>query len=321
LTPFAFAARRQAGTLAFRVWRFVARSGCADCPDNLAAGRAGKPDLRGMRPLVRRRIANASLTLALLAFVWLWSVRLENRLRPTSFFTGWLLLATIVFLAALQLRKRLPAPSFGSAAAWVQAHIYTGLGSAGLFLIHTPLRWPDGWLEGALAALYWVTFVSGLVGLYWTRSVPRRLARLGDEVVFERIPALRAGVRDRAQAAVLGVVRAAGATTLGEFYNARLQDYFSRKRSWRYRLAPTSGLRKSLMAELTETTRYLSDDERKTAEELFALVRQRDDLDYHDALQWRLKAWLYIHIALTYPLLMTAAVHGWLAHLFDGGTP
>jgi hypothetical protein len=78
-------------------------------------------------------------------------------------------------------------------------------------------------------------------------------------------------------------------------------------------------LRKSLLADLTEVTRYLSDSERKTAEELFALVRKRDDLDYHEALQWRLRTWLFVHIALTWPLVAAAALHAWTAHLFYGG--
>jgi hypothetical protein len=154
--------------------------------------------------------------------------------------------------------------------------------------------------------------------LYWTRTLPRRLSRVGEEVIYERIAAIRGGLRERAQTAVLAGVRTGGATTLGEFYNARLHDYFSTRRGWRYRLAPNSRRRKALMAELTEMGRYLSDDERRTAEELFALVRRRDDLDYHEALQWRLKAWLFVHIGLTYPLLFVAATHAWLAHLFSG---
>ncbi len=76
-----------------------------------------------------------------------------------------------------------------------------------------------------------------------------------------------------------------------------------------------------MLAELTETTRYLSDEERKTAEQLFALLRERDDLDYSESLQWRLKAWLFVHIALTYPLLLAVGMHAWTAHLFYGGLP
>jgi hypothetical protein len=78
-------------------------------------------------------------------------------------------------------------------------------------------------------------------------------------------------------------------------------------------------VRKRLFVELGEVSRYLSDAERETSEKLFALVRRRDDLDYHEALQWRLKMWLFLHIGLSYPLLLLGCVHGWLAHLFGGG--
>jgi hypothetical protein len=269
----------------------------------------------------RRRLVHSAATLAALVGAWWWADRLENRLESSSFFTGWLLLGAVLFLAAFQIRKKLPAPSFGSAAIWMQLHIYVGLATAGLFALHAGLRWPTGALETTLAASYAATFVSGLLGLYWTRTLPRRLSRVSEEVIYERIPALRGALRDRAQAAVLQTVRTAGATTLGEFYRDRLHDYFTLRRGWGYRLRPTSKVRKQLLAELTEATRYLSDAERKAAEDLFALVRSRDDLDYHEALQWRLRAWLFVHIALTYPLIALAVVHARAAYLFTGGGP
>ncbi|HMO87027.1 MAG TPA: hypothetical protein PKC18_19130, partial [Lacipirellulaceae bacterium] len=126
-------------------------------------------------------------------------------------------------------------------------------------------------------------------------------------------------LRLRASATVLATVRTAGVTTLGEFYQSHLSEFFSTHRGWRYRLWPSTRLRKQLLAKLTEFTRYLSDAERKTAEELFTLVRVRDDLDYQEALQWRLRAWLFVHMGLTYPLLALAALHGWLAYVFAGG--
>lgn len=274
-----------------------------------------------MRYFARRRLIGAAITLAVLGGVWLWAERMRLRLESPSYFTGWTLLGALVFLALFQWRKKWPAPSLGSAATWLQCHIYTGLGTAGLYLIHTPWRIPDGRLEFALASLYAATFVSGVIGLYWTRTLPRRLSRLGQEVIYERIAALRGRIRERAQAGVLRAVRGGGGTTLGEFYDARLHDYFSTHRGWRYRFMPSGGRRKLLLAELTEATRYLSDAERKTAEELFTLVRERDDLDYAEALQWRLRAWLFVHIGLTYPLLVAAGLHAWTAHLFYGGVP
>lgn len=277
--------------------------------------------LPSMKFFVRRRLVNSTLTIAALAATWWWAQRLEDALRSSSFFTGWLLLGAIVFLAAFNVRKKLPAPPLGSGAAWMQLHIYAGLATAGLYAMHAPVRWPGGVLETALAGLYAATFVSGLIGLYWTRTLPKRISRVSQEVVYERIPALRGALRDQAQATVLQVVRSGGTTTLGEFYKARLHDYFSRRRGWRYRLWPDSSLRKSLLAELTDATRYLSDAERRTAEDLFSLVRSRDDLDYQEALVWRLRTWLFVHVGLTYPLLATAGLHAWVAHLFYGGAP
>jgi hypothetical protein len=274
-----------------------------------------------MKFFARRRLVNSAATLAALATTWWWAQRQEAALRPSSFFVGWMLLGVIAFLAAFNLRKKVPAPPLGSGAAWMQAHIYAGLASAGLYAMHTSLRWPSGVLDTALAGLYVATFVSGLIGLYWTRTLPKRLSRVGQEVVYERIPALRGVYRDRAQTTVLQTVRSGGTTTLGEFYKARLHDYFSRRRGWRYRLWPDSALRKSLLAELTEATRYLSDAERRTAEDLFSLVRSRDDLDYQEALVWRLRTWLFVHIGLTYPLLAAAGLHAWIAHVFYGGAP
>ena len=274
-----------------------------------------------MRLFVRRRILGVAATIAALLAVWLRAEQLHNRLESANFFTGWLLLGSLAFLALFQVRKKLPAPPLGNAALWMQVHIYVGLGTAGLYALHVPWQWPNGKLESLLALLYAATFLSGLVGLYWTRMLPRRLSRIGEEVIYERIAALRWRLRDQAQAAVLAAVRTSAATTLGEFYRDRLHDYFSTRRGWGYRLWPTSNVRKALMVELTEQSRYFSESERKTAEQLFRLVRQRDDLDYHEALQWRLKAWLFVHIALTYPLLLTAGLHAWTAHLFYGGLP
>ena len=49
------------------------------------------------------------------------------------------------------------------------------------------------------------------------------------------------------------------------------------------------------------------------------MVRKKDDLDYHTAMQGRLKMWLFVHIAMTWSLLIFSVVHGVLAHAYGGG--
>jgi len=238
-------------------------------------------------------------------------------LRSTSFYSGYVLLAAILFLAFYNVRKKLPVLPWTTSAGWLQAHLYVGISTVVLFGIHIDWRVPDGVFESVLAGFYVATFASGLLGLVWTRTLPRKLARVSEEVIYERIPLLRKQLRDRAQQVVLESVRSAGSTTLGDFYSQRLHRFFETSRGWRYQLRPNTSLRKRLLDELTEANRYLSDPERKASEQLFALVRRRDDLDFHAAIQWRLKSWRFVHIGLTYPLLALAVVHGLLAHLFD----
>jgi hypothetical protein len=267
----------------------------------------------------RRRIRNVGLTLMALAVVWLWTRARERSLQPASFASGYLLFSAVSFLALYNARKKLPFLPLGSSAAWLQWHIYLGLGSLGLFALHTGIRWPTGVLNTALAVTYLATFASGLLGLYWTRTIPPQLARVGAEVIFERIPSLHQHVRQQASETVLGSVAASGATTLADFYVGRLYEFFYRSRGLRYFLRPTTTRRRRLMLELQSVRRYLSDQEKPACERLFALLRRKDDLDFHESRQRLLKTWLFAHIGLTYTLVVLAVLHGLLALAFRGG--
>jgi hypothetical protein len=193
------------------------------------------------------------------------------------------------------------------------------MGTVGVFVLHAGAAWPMGILDVMLAVIYVLTVASGVVGLYLTRTIPAQLARVGEEVIYERIPALRREVGRRAEEVVLGSVTASGATTLADFYTARLYDFFGRPRGWGYFWRPTTARRRALMREMQDFRRYLSDEEQVGCERLFALVRRKDDLDFHDARQKLLKLWLFAHIALTCALVLLAALHGLLAHAFHGG--
>ena len=65
--------------------------------------------------------------------------------------------------------------------------------------------------------------------------------------------------------------------------------------------------------------RYLNASERKAAQDLAALVRQKDALDLHRTTQLVLKGWLFVHIPLTYGLLVFIAAHVVIVYSFSGG--
>lgn len=272
-----------------------------------------------MKYFARRRVRNTSIMLIALVIAWI-VVRLQERtLGSPAFTTGYLLLAAVLFLALYNVRKKLPFLPLGNSASWLQWHLYVGIGSAGLLALHAGPAWPNGVLETALAMVYLLTFGSGMAGLYLTRAIPRQLARVGEEVIYERIPAFRRQVALEVNDTVLGAVSASGATTLADFYTARLYDFIHKPRGVSYLAWPTSALRRAMMREIQDIRRYLSDHEQAACERLFALVRRKDDLDFHEARQKLLKLWLFVHIALTCALVLLALLHGLVAHAFHGG--
>jgi hypothetical protein len=272
-----------------------------------------------MRSFAQRRVRNVGALMVALAGIWLLVRAQERTLSSSSFTTGYLLLAAVLFLALYNIRKRLAFLPLGTSAAWLQWHLYVGLGTVGVFALHVGPRWPSGVLDTALAVIYLLTVLSGIIGLYFTRTIPAQLARVGEEVIFERIPAFRRHVGQQAGGVVLGAVAASGTTTLADFYVERLYAFFERGRGFSYLLWPTTTRRKSLMHEMQDLRRYLSDQEQGACEKLFGLVRRKDDLDFQEARQRLLKTWLFVHIGLTYALVVMALLHGLLAHAFAGG--
>ncbi len=49
-----------------------------------------------------------------------------------------------------------------------------------------------------------------------------------------------------------------------------------------------------------------------------ALAQAKDDLDYQSALQGALKFWLFVHVPLTYGLLIFAVFHILVVYTFSG---
>ena len=234
-----------------------------------------------------------------------------------AYLTGWGLFAVILFLSVYNGRKKLPFLPLGSSETWLQLHIYLGLLTAIVFLFHIRFHLPHGWFEGTLAWLYVLVMVSGVFGLAVTRLLPRRLTARGGEVIYEKIPALRHNLRQQAETIALG--RENTSRTLAEFYARRLNSFFAGFRNGGHHLVESRRPLNSLIAELEDLRRYLGEAEQGALEQIVGLVRQKDALDYHQALQTTLKLWLFVHLPLTWSLLIFSFVHIALIYAFSGG--
>jgi hypothetical protein len=266
----------------------------------------------------RRLIGTALLVAASLGLILAWH-RFVPLLRNLAYLSGWCLLAVMLFLTAYNGRKKLPFLPLGSSRTWLQLHAYVGWFSAVLFFAHVGWRWPDGWFEACLTWLFFLVAASGVAGLFWSRFVPRRLTARGGEVLYERIPVIRRDLQDQAEALALKSVAAARSSAIADFYITHLSDFFRTPQNYWAHLIESRGPWQRLQAKLNDLSRFLDADQRKVLAEVTELVRQKDGLDYQHALQSSLKVWLFVHVPLTYSLLLFTALHVVLVHGFSLG--
>ena len=268
----------------------------------------------------QRRKKYALVTVAVMTLIAVLVWLLQSRLLSSSFFTGYIFIGSLFFLTALGMRKRLSfLQKVGSASFWMQLHIYVGLSTFVIFGMHVKWRIPDGGLEIFLSALYLFVALSGVYGMYVSRILPKRLTALNEEIIYERIPAFRQKLAQQARGIVLEACESS--EVLAKFYANRLIYFFERPRSFAYNVSPSGGRRRQLVGEIEALDRFLAEDQRVASRKLAVLVRQKDDLDFHRAIQGRLKIWLFAHIGVTYSLLIVAVVHGVMAHAFSGAMP
>jgi len=236
-----------------------------------------------------------------------------------SYISGWILFVVMVFLAAYNGRKKLPFLPLISSEAWLHFHIYAGWLTVILFLAHINFKVPTGWFEGSLAWLYVVVTLSGIVGLALSRLAPKRLTTHGGEVIYERIPAIRRGLQEQVESLALGSIAEARSATIAEFYVRKLKHFLEGNRNVWLHLMEVRRPLNILLNQINDLNRYLNDKERETMDKIAGLVRQKDALDYHHAVQATLKGWLFVHIPVTYSLLLFSFVHIILVFAFSGG--
>jgi hypothetical protein len=101
----------------------------------------------------------------------------------------------IVFECLLGLRKRYPASRLGRVRTWLRGHMWLGLLSFLVILMHSGFRWGHG-LAGALMWIFAIILASGILGVVLQNWLPRRMTELATrETIYEQIPAVVAGLR------------------------------------------------------------------------------------------------------------------------------
>jgi hypothetical protein len=267
--------------------------------------------------LSKRRIIQIGIVLLLGILILVIHTVFRVTLRSTSFLTGWLLFGTIIFLSSYNARKKLPFLPLGTSASWLNLHLYGGWTALFLFALHCN-RWPQTPFALLLAGLFLTVALSGVLGIFLSRNLAGRLTTRGGEVIYERIPALRQEIRERAEQLALQSIREVDAQTIAQFYTQRLQPFLSGPKNFFYHFIESGAPWARLQGDIKGLERHLDAREMEIMNQMRDLVRAKDDLDYHFSLQSVLKYWLFIHIPVTFALLLFVVVHIFLIHAFLG---
>ena len=262
-----------------------------------------------MTHFARRRIAGFTVVVALSLLLVVAVRTMESALLRPRTWLGWLLVIMVLFLASYRVRKQLPMLPLGSSAGWLQCHLYAGLLSLPVFLLHCRVQWPGGLVELMTGLLFLTVFGTGIVGLILTRTIPPRLTDRGEEVIRERIPGFIRILREEAEASVAAARNETPSEVLTEFYLRHLHSFFRRPTNFCSHVIHSAKPRTRLLSALADTRRFLNSQDEQTMERLVECVRRKDDLDYQYAMQSLLKYWLFLHVPLTWAMIVFATCH------------
>lgn len=235
-----------------------------------------------------------------------------------AYMSGWILLALMLILTFFNFRKKVPFLRMGNASFWLRMHICLGIFSGVLFFVHMDWSWPGGIFRQIFAWCFLIVFISGLVGWWISRSYPRMLRVAGYETPYEQIPNVRNNLRKQAEALVLATKEGESPPLAASVYADEFGKFFTGPRDFWSHLRQSRAPQAAHASRFEELERYTKKGEREMLDKLRDLVEQKHKLDYQYSLQLALRLWLFIHIPLSYSLLIFSILHIILVHAFSG---
>jgi hypothetical protein len=252
--------------------------------------------------------------------------------------------ALMIFAGLLSLRKKFPIWRIGRAATWMRGHLWLGVLSFPLILLHGGFHF-GGTLTRVLMWMFVVVFVSGIFGAVLQHYLPRlQTERLPMETIYEQIDRIReqlaqeawkmveqagaaldgdvtlASQQQRAVAASAGanwdVTVASGlaadekvSVELKQFYRGHVEGYLDK-----------AGARRSALADGDRSTAMfrqmrilLPPGLHSAIDDLENVCDEKRQLDQQSRMHRLLHGWLLVHVPLSYAVLLLGAIHAVVA--------
>lgn len=207
--------------------------------------------------------------------------------------------AMMLYAALLGARRRVRIWRIGRAQTWMRGHLWLGLLSLPIVLLHADVRTGAG-LTAVLVWLLAVVVLSGIAGAWLQHVLPRRLLReVPMETIYDEIGRVRVQLLDEADRVASGAPEA-----LRDFYLADVRPFVEHPGSGHplAEAAAAAGRFEKARALMPPDLRPALDDLENICEEERQLIRQA-------RLHRVLHGWLLVHVPLSIALLVLSVVH------------
>lgn len=276
-----------------------------------------------------RRIAIVLLVALVAVYLWLAGGEFLHGGTGIGLTLGFTAFALIVVLMLYGVRKRAYRSRAGRMETWLQSHVWLGVLSLAVVLLHGGFRFADKLAVAALAALALVV-ATGLAGAILYTTVPRLLT----EVESDLSPAESS---QRLNQIAQSMARlAAGRSAAFQRIQRSLLAESRPRRLAGWRIVLTGRRRRGAEAGAEDRSENdagpawqallgrVERDEHEELRRLLVLSRQHKELHQRLIYQQRyrnlLDAWLWLHLPLSLALLVLAVAHG-AAALYYRGLP
>lgn len=295
---------------------------------------ASDGSIGGRRPASAGHFASQTVQALLVAtlcgglfwLVWVYG----NGLRDPRYLDGWVLAAGMGLQLSFHIAVKTARLSPKSAMRWRKTHILVGYLLVAAFVSHSDFSLPDTGFEWALWAGFVLVTLSGIFGAYLAWSLKTK-GRIDEGVSYDRIPTLRAELAREVQAAVIESDPAAAQIALPglpglphdawimDLYTNHLRDFFQGPRNLAAHLIGSQRPLKRLTDEIDSLSGYVDQQSQEKLAAIKSLVIEKDRLDFARVYLGLTRGWLFVHVPVTYALIVLSVLHVVVVYAYSSG--
>ncbi len=309
---------RSAGTN----WWFAARSIGVRASDG-SVGAREPGSARRLTGQVVQGFLIAAISGGLFWLVWIYGMGL----RDPRYLDGWVLAGGMSLQLYFHIAIKTARLSPKSLSALRKFHIFLGYVLVAAFISHSDFSLPDTGFEWALWAGFVLVGLSGIFGTYLAWALPAKHG-IDEGIGYDRIPSLRADLAREVQAAVARTDPAAPANALPvppyddwimDVYTNHLEDFFQGQRNVTAHLIGSQRPLERLTKKIDSLSRYVDKQGQEKLEAIKSLVVEKDRLDFARVYLGLTKGWLFVHVPVTYALIVLSVLHILVVYAFSSG--